>query len=139
MQYLDYINVMAYDVFWSGYNFGMDIEALQSIGISKEHLHLSLAKSLWWAKTIKEARESQIEFSKVFGLKIGKKMHYIIQLGQLYTKWPKCIQSVSKIYPKCIRNVSKIRPKCILNVSKMCSKCVQNASKMYLKCIQNVS
>ena len=35
-QYLDFVNVMAYDVYWTGYDFSMDIEALQALGIPKE-------------------------------------------------------------------------------------------------------
>ena len=34
-QFLDYINVMAYDVYWTGYDYVMDIEALEAIGIAK--------------------------------------------------------------------------------------------------------
>ena len=37
-QYLDFINVMAYDYYWTGYNFTMDIAALESIGVAKERL-----------------------------------------------------------------------------------------------------
>ena len=36
LQYLDYVNVMAYDVYWTGYDFSMDIEALLALGIPKE-------------------------------------------------------------------------------------------------------
>ena len=36
LQHLDYVNVMAYDVYWTGYDFSMDIEALQALGIPKE-------------------------------------------------------------------------------------------------------
>ena len=33
-QYLDYINVMAYDYYWTGYEFTMDLEALNNLGIT---------------------------------------------------------------------------------------------------------
>ena len=29
---------MAYDVYWTGYDYSMDIEALQALGIPKERL-----------------------------------------------------------------------------------------------------
>jgi len=41
-QFLDYINVMAYDVYWTGYDFVMDIEALEAIGIAKNKIVLGL-------------------------------------------------------------------------------------------------
>ena len=41
LQYLDYVNVMAYDVYWTGYDFSMDIEALQALGIPKVRQLLS--------------------------------------------------------------------------------------------------
>jgi len=41
-QFLDYINVMAYDVYWTGYDFVMDIEALEALGISKNKIVLGI-------------------------------------------------------------------------------------------------
>jgi len=41
-QFLDYINVMAYDVYWTGYDYVMDIEALESIGIAKSKIVLGI-------------------------------------------------------------------------------------------------
>ena len=43
LQYLDYVNVMAYDVYWTGYDFSMDIEALQALGIPKERHTITFA------------------------------------------------------------------------------------------------
>jgi hypothetical protein len=38
---------MAYDVYWTGYDFVMDIEALEALGIAKERIQkrIRLAKS----------------------------------------------------------------------------------------------
>jgi hypothetical protein len=38
---------MAYDVYWTGYDFVMDIEALEALGIAKERIpnRIRLAKS----------------------------------------------------------------------------------------------
>jgi len=41
-QFLDYINVMAYDVYWTGYDYVMDIEALEAIGIAKSKIVLGI-------------------------------------------------------------------------------------------------
>ena len=47
LQYLDYVNVMAYDVYWTGYDFSMDIEALLALGIPKERNFLLVTH---WSK-----------------------------------------------------------------------------------------
>ena len=41
-QFMDGINIMSYDYYWSGYNYTMDIQGLMELGVPKSKIVLGL-------------------------------------------------------------------------------------------------
>jgi len=70
-KYLDYINIMAYDVYWSGYDVAADIEALQGLGIPKRKIVYGLMPGHHDASneytSLEDARDAAL-FAKEEGL-----------------------------------------------------------------------
>ena len=72
---MDFVNVMAYDVYWTGYDFNMDIEGLQALGIPKG-IHTLLAKSNLlkiFSKGYSELSNKSGGWYKHGGLRVSKK------------------------------------------------------------------
>ena len=43
---------MAYDYYWPGYDFTLDLESLQALGVPKENFNLKSSK--WFLSTLSE-------------------------------------------------------------------------------------
>ena len=46
IEYMDAINIMAYDVYWAGYDWMMDITALEELGVPRVLIMISLSLHL---------------------------------------------------------------------------------------------